>query len=74
MYEIYISDENCQPHGLEPLATAHTYEQAKDLACTHAAGRGYGTVIVTPTGAVIRGDETPAELAALLARSVGGAA
>jgi len=66
MFEIFASDENHQPHGLEPLATARTIGQAKHLAWTHAAGRMYGTVIVAPTGAIISGDETEDELEAIL--------
>jgi len=66
MYEIFASDENHQPHGFEPLATAQHYYRAKHLAWTHAAGRAHGTVIVAPTGAVICGDETEEEIDAIL--------
>lgn len=66
MFEIHAADETYHPSSIEPLATARTYEQAKHLAWTHAAGRAYGTVIVAPTGAVIRGDETEQELDAIL--------
>jgi hypothetical protein len=66
MYEIFASDENQKPNGIEPLATARTIGQAKHLAWTHAAGRMYGTVIVAPTGAIISGDETEDELQAIL--------
>jgi hypothetical protein len=66
MYEIFASDENQQPNGIEPLATARTYEEAKGLAWTHAAGRAYGTVIVAPTGVIIRGDESAEDIKGIL--------
>jgi len=72
MFQIHSSDENYQPHG-EPLATASTYAQAKELAAEHAAGRMYGAVIVTPNDAVICGDETAEELSAILAECNGDA-
>jgi hypothetical protein len=66
MYQIFSSDENQKPNGIEPLATARTIGEAKTLAWKHAAGRMYGTVIVAPTGAIISGDETEDELQAIL--------
>jgi hypothetical protein len=66
MYEIFASDENQKPNGIEPLATARTYEEAKGLAWTHAAGRRYGTVIVAPTGVTIYGDESEEEIKGIL--------
>ncbi len=74
MFEIWVSNDSHEPHGIEPIATAQTYSQAQDIASNRAGEFTYGTLIVTPNGDLICGDETPAELAALLARSVGGAA
>lgn len=67
MFEIWISDELNEPHGVQPLATAATYEQAKTVADERAPDFYFGTVIVAPNGQCICGDETPGELAAILA-------
>jgi hypothetical protein len=66
MFEIHSSDENQRPSSIEPLATASTYAEARELAVAHAAGRMYGTVIVLPTGVILRGDDTEAEVLSAL--------